>query len=53
MPPENVKCPDCQGPMVSRKSQHGVFWGCRNYPRCKGTRDVNGESKAERERRGE
>ena len=47
--PENVKCPDCGGPMVSRKSQFGTFWGCLNYPECKGTRDSEGRSKADRE----
>lgn len=49
MKPENVKCPDCDGPMVSRKSQYGVFWGCQNYPKCKGTRDSMGRSKRERD----
>lgn len=48
--PENLKCPDCDGPMVSRlnKSQGTRFWGCKKYPACKGTRDVDGLSKAER-----
>lgn len=43
MKPENVRCPECDGPMVSRKSLYGVFWGCRQYPKCRGTRDVNGD----------
>lgn len=47
--PENVKCPDCGGPMVPRTSQHGKFWGCQSYPRCKGTRDSLGQSKRERD----
>lgn len=46
---ENVKCPDCDGPMISRTGKYGVFWGCKNYPKCKGTRDSEGRSKAERE----
>jgi len=46
---ENLKCPDCGGPMKPRESKHGKFWGCANYPKCKGTRDVNGMSKAERD----
>jgi len=29
--------------MVSRKSQHGVFWGCKSFPQCKGTRNVDGD----------
>ena len=48
MLPENVKCPLCAGPMVSRTSQHGVFWGCRAFPKCRGTRDVMGESRTPR-----
>lgn len=47
--PENVKCPECDGEMVSRKSQYGIFWGCKAYPKCKGTRDSLGRSRAERE----
>jgi ssDNA-binding Zn-finger/Zn-ribbon topoisomerase 1 len=31
--------------MVSRKSAHGVFWGCKAFPKCRGTRNVDGESK--------
>jgi len=46
---ENL-CPDCDGPMVSRNSQYGIFWGCKNYPQCKGTRDSQGRSKADRAR---
>ena len=36
--------------MVSRKSQYGIFWGCANYPKCKGTRDSMGLSADERRR---
>ena len=46
--PENVKCPECDGPMKPRNGKFGVFWGCANYPRCKGTRDSMGQSKDER-----
>lgn len=46
---EDTLCPDCGAKMVSRKSQHGIFWGCSNYPKCKGTRDTQGRSKADRE----
>lgn len=49
MPYENVKCPDCGQPMKSRKGQYGTFWGCVNYPICRGTRDSMGRSKEERE----
>lgn len=42
--PENVKCPDCEGPMVARTSAHGKFWGCKAYPKCGGTRNSLGEA---------
>jgi len=45
---ENVKCPKCDGEMVSRTGKFGVFWGCKDYPNCKGTRDSQGRSKADR-----
>lgn len=48
--PQNVKCPDCGGDMIPRTSLHGKFWGCKQYPRCKGTRDSMGRSKADREK---
>lgn len=48
-PYENLKCPECGStPMVSRTSKFGVFWGCKDFPNCKGTRDSQGLSKAER-----
>lgn len=31
-----VKCPNCGGDIIKRKSKKGrVFWGCANYPKCK------------------
>lgn len=30
-------CPDCGGKMVLRDSVHGLFYGCRAYPRCQAT----------------
>lgn len=44
MKPEDVKCPTCEGPMVSRKSATGVFWGCKAFPKCRGTRNNMGEA---------
>lgn len=41
---ENLKCPECEGPMTPRTSKHGKFWGCKAFPKCKGTRDSVGES---------
>jgi ssDNA-binding Zn-finger/Zn-ribbon topoisomerase 1 len=51
MKPENVKCPECDGPMVSRlnREKNQRFWGCKAYPDCKGTRDTDGMSRQERE----
>jgi len=47
--PEDVKCPDCGGAMISRKGKFGIFWGCKMYPDCKGTRDSMGRSKVDRD----
>jgi len=47
--PKNVMCPECGGEMTSRTGKYGVFWGCKAYPKCKGTRDSEGRSKAERD----
>ena len=38
-------CPDCGSVMVARKARKGPtagrsFWGCVNYPQCKGTRPM-------------
>jgi restriction system protein len=35
-----VTCPTCDADMVLRKNRStgAGFWGCNNYPRCKGTR---------------
>lgn len=46
---EDVLCPECNCKMISRKGQYGTFWGCSQYPKCRGTRDSMGRSKAERE----
>ena len=50
MPIEETLCPECNGPMVSRQSKFGVFWGCKDYPKCKGTRDSMGRSKSDRDK---
>lgn len=49
MPIEETLCPYCNAKMVSRKSKTGSrFWGCPNFPQCRGTRDVDGKSKDDR-----
>ena len=35
--------------MVSRSGTYGIFWGCKSFPDCRGTRDNMGRSKTERE----
>jgi ssDNA-binding Zn-finger/Zn-ribbon topoisomerase 1 len=47
--PENVTCPLCDGPMTPRMSAHGKFWGCQDYPRCRGTRNVMGDANTPRQ----
>jgi ssDNA-binding Zn-finger/Zn-ribbon topoisomerase 1 len=32
-------CPLCNFPMVRRNGSSGPFWGCHQFPRCKGTRE--------------
>ena len=31
------RCPQCGGELVQRTGSKGVFWGCKNYPKCKHT----------------
>ena len=33
-----VSCPLCGSPMIQRNGKYGNFYGCSNYPLCKGTR---------------
>jgi DNA helicase-4 len=33
----NRRCTACQAPMGERNSQHGLFFGCWNYPICEAT----------------
>ena len=38
------RCPQCGRPMLMRRNRrnHGLFWGCVAYPRCRGTRRPRG-----------
>ncbi len=43
---DNQICPKCGGTMVKRTAKQGanaghVFWGCANYPKCRGTVPIN------------
>ena len=44
IPETPPKCPKCGGEMIKRnaKSDGHEFWGCANFPRCRGTRDLDG-----------
>lgn len=33
-------CPRCSSPMQRRSGRNGQFWGCSQYPRCRGTRNI-------------
>ncbi len=38
----SVGCPLCDAAMVRRSGRDGKpFWGCSQYPRCKGTRKIS------------
>ena len=47
---EETLCPECGLKMVARNGKFGKFWGCVDYPACKGTRDNMGRSKQDREK---
>jgi len=36
-----MDCPLCGSEMVIRTSQYGEFYGCKDYPNCKGTRKID------------
>lgn len=40
-----ILCPKCGSEMVKRKGMYGEFYGCSNFPRCRGTRTTNNISK--------
>ena len=49
----NPKCPVCGKPLVLRTARKGVragsqFWGCSDYPRCKGVRQFEGSDRSDR-----
>lgn len=44
----SVSCPHCGGSMIERRSARGRFWGCRSYPRCKGTRPFSAPEPAKK-----
>ena len=48
-------CPKCQGTMVRRTARKGPmagydFWGCKRFPRCKGTIPLHQKSEGTKKR---
>lgn len=41
--PSCPQCPKCAGTMTQRPNgkTHQLFWGCDQYPRCRGTRSIS------------
>jgi DNA topoisomerase-1 len=39
-PDESVRCPECGKPMIRREGRYGPFYGCQDYPSCKGITNV-------------
>lgn len=33
-------CPTCHKSMYRRSGRYGSFWGCSQYPKCRGTRNI-------------
>lgn len=51
-----VQCPVCGSPMVMKFATRGrnaghTFWGCSNFPDCRGSRDVDGGAPQSRQSR--
>jgi DNA topoisomerase I len=39
-PDPRVLCPECEKPMLPRSGRFGEFYGCQDYPKCKGIVNV-------------
>ncbi len=44
--PVDEECPDCKSPLVMRFGRYGGFIGCKTYPDCKYTRNVESAADA-------
>lgn len=42
----NLNCGECGSPMALRDSKYGIFYGCTNYPQCKGTHSAHQDTGA-------
>ncbi len=41
--PTGEDCPECKSELLLRKGRYGEFIACSNFPKCKYTKNVNGE----------
>ena len=41
------KCPNCNEPLVERSGKFGSFLGCKNFPHCRYTFSLGGQSYGE------
>lgn len=39
----DIKCPECGGEVVIRKSRYGKFYACASFPKCKYTKAIKEE----------
>lgn len=44
------KCPECGKKMVKKLGRFGAFLSCSNFPKCKGMRDLDGKTEADKEK---
>lgn len=44
--PPSPPCPVCGGKTSRRKGKNGLFWGCLNYPECKGIVSEGGKKQS-------
>jgi DNA topoisomerase-1 len=45
--PTGESCPECGKPLLARTGGRGTFIGCSGYPKCRYTRNAEGEAGAE------
>ncbi len=38
---DTMKCPECDDEMEVKISRYGAFWGCKKYPKCKHTDNLD------------
>ncbi len=44
----DIKCPNCQSPMVIKWGRFGRFYACSNYPECKTTKPLEEEEEQQK-----